>query len=117
MRAFQLSHRGAIGAAALAAWVFLGGPAAAQDADYTAVTSPFQEDFEYRIGADLRPLVAVDGVRWIRFAIQPKSDREYDPTTGKPVELLPLEITDGQAWNRHLEFLRREFDTWTFGQV
>jgi hypothetical protein len=41
--------------------------------------------------------------------------REYDPATGKPVELLPLEVTDGRAWNQHLDFLRREFDTWAFG--
>jgi hypothetical protein len=43
--------------------------------------------------------------------------REYDPASDKPVELLPLEVTDEQAWNQHLEFLRREFDTWRFGQV
>jgi len=43
--------------------------------------------------------------------------REYDPALGEPVELLPVQVTDGQAWNQHLEFLRREFDTWKFGQV
>ena len=43
--------------------------------------------------------------------------REYDPASGKPVELLPLQITEGQAWNQHLDFLGREFGTWTFGQV
>jgi hypothetical protein len=72
-------------AAALIAWSFTTSSAAAQDADYTAVDNPFQEEFEYRIGADLRPLVAVDGVRWIRFSIQPRSDREFEPTKPVPV--------------------------------
>ena len=43
--------------------------------------------------------------------------REYDPAVGKPVELLSLQVTDGQAWNHHLEFLRQEFATWTFKPV
>ena len=43
--------------------------------------------------------------------------REYEPCLSKPVELLPLQVTDGQAWNHHLDFLRREFGTWTFSQV
>ena len=42
--------------------------------------------------------------------------REYAPSEEKPVELLPLEITDSQAWNSHLAFLRNEFDTWRFQQ-
>jgi hypothetical protein len=43
--------------------------------------------------------------------------REYDPASGRPIELLSLQITDGQIRNHHLEFLRREFATWRFGQV
>ena len=85
MRAFYQSHRGAIVAAVLVALSLAAVPAVAQDADYTAVANPFQEDFEYEIGTDLRPLVAVDGVRWIRFAIRPKSDREYDPSKEVPL--------------------------------
>jgi hypothetical protein len=81
----QQSHRGAIMAAALIAWSFITPPAVAQEADYTAAANPFQEDFAYEIGTDLRPLVAVDGVRWIRFAIRPKSDREYDPSKEVPL--------------------------------
>ncbi len=85
MRAFYQSHRGAIVAAALMALCLTATPAVAQDADYTTAANPFQDDFDYEIGADLRPLVAVDGVRWIRFAIRPKSDREYDPTKEVPL--------------------------------
>jgi len=85
MRAFHQSHRGAIVAAALMALCLAASPAVAQDADYTAAANPFQDDFEYEIGADLRPLVAVDGVRWVRFAIRPKSDREYDPAKEVPL--------------------------------
>lgn len=40
--------------------------------------------------------------------------REYDAGAKKPVELLPLEITDERVWNHHLSFLRQEFDTCKF---
>jgi hypothetical protein len=40
--------------------------------------------------------------------------REYDPASGKPVELLPLQVTGGRAWNDQLDFLRRAFGSWTF---
>jgi len=43
--------------------------------------------------------------------------REYDPAAGKPVELLPLQVTDGTMWNHHLDFLRQEFGDWTFKQT
>jgi len=72
-------------AAALAALSLAAVPAVAQEADYTTAANPYQDDFDYEIGADLRPLVAVDGVRWIRFAIRPRSDREYDPTKEVPI--------------------------------
>ena len=58
MRAFYLSHRGAIVAAALVALSLAATPAVAQEADYTAAANPFQDEFEYEVGADLRPLVA-----------------------------------------------------------
>ncbi len=85
MRAFQHFHRGAITAAALVVWICLAGSASAQNTDYTPVTSPFQEDFIYEVGADLQPLVEVDGVRWMRFSVQLKSDREYERTKAVPV--------------------------------
>ncbi len=85
MRAIHLFHRGAIVAAALMALSLAAVPAAAQNADYTTAANPFQDDFEYEIGSDLRPLVAVDEVRWIRFAIRPRNDREYDPTKEVPL--------------------------------
>jgi hypothetical protein len=40
--------------------------------------------------------------------------REYAASVGKPVELLPLEVTDQHVWNRHLPFLRNAFDSWRF---
>jgi hypothetical protein len=85
MRAHFSSHRGAIVAAALMALCLATGTAVAQNADYAAATNPFQDDFEYEIGTDLRPLVSVDGVRWVRFAIRPKTDREYDPGKQVPI--------------------------------
>lgn len=59
--------------------------ASAQDAGYRAVDSPFQDDFEYIVNADLQPLVEVAGVRWTRFGIFVKGDREIDPERDNPV--------------------------------
>ena len=85
MRAFQLFHRGTILVAALVVWMCVTEPAAAQNRDYAPVTSPFQEDFEYQVGAELRPGVEVDGVRWMRFSIRPRTDREYERDKVVPV--------------------------------
>jgi hypothetical protein len=84
-------------AAALIAWSFTTPSAAAQDADYTAVDNPFQEEFDYRVGADLRPLVAVDGVRWIRFSIRPRSDREFEPAKPVPVTVEVDVLNNGDS--------------------
>ncbi len=97
MRAIYQSHRGAIVAAALMALCLAATPAAAQNADYTTAANPFQDDFDYEIGADLRPLVAVDGVRWIRFAIRPRSDREYDPTKEVPIMVEVDVLNNGES--------------------
>ena len=72
-------------AVALVVLVCAIGTAAAQDRDYSPVASPFQEDFEYRVGAELRPRVEVDGVRWMRFSVQPRTDREYESDKAVPV--------------------------------
>lgn len=43
--------------------------------------------------------------------------QEYDNPTERPVTLLPLEVTDAQAWNDHLPFLRQAFSDWKFGEA
>jgi len=58
---------------------------AAQDAEYRAVDSPFQESYDFTVNTDLRPMVEVAGVRWTRFAINTKGDREIDPENENPV--------------------------------
>jgi putative transposase len=40
---------------------------------------------------------------------------EYDTPEQRPVSLLPLEVTEAQAWNALLPFLRKEFPKWRFG--
>ena len=85
MRAFHQLNRGAIVAASLFAVFCFTDSAAAQNTGYTAVGNPFQEDFEYQVGTDLQPRVEVDGIRWMRFSIQPKSDREYERDKQVPV--------------------------------
>jgi hypothetical protein len=84
-------------AAAMVMWSLITPSASAQDADYTAVSSPYQDDFDYRIGADLRPRVAVDGVRWIRFSIKPKNDREYEPSKPAPVTIEVDVLNNGDS--------------------
>ena len=51
----------------------------AQDAGYREVDSPFQDSYEFAVNTDLRPMVAVAGVRWTRFGINVKGDGEIDP--------------------------------------
>ena len=59
--------------------------AAAQDAGYRAVDSPFQDSYEFAVNTDLQPMVEVAGVRWTRFGINVKGDREIDPEKDIPV--------------------------------
>ena len=65
--------------------VGLVGSATAQEVEYRAVDSPFQEDFEYRIDTDLEPNVEVDGVRWTRFAVRIKKGQEIVADKDMPV--------------------------------
>ena len=59
--------------------------AAAQEGEYRVVESPFQEDFEFTVNTDLRPMVEVAGVRWTRFGVHLKGDREIDPEKTNPI--------------------------------
>jgi len=61
------------------------GSATAQEGEYRAVDSPFQDDFEYRINTDLQPMVEVDGVRWTRFGIHTKEGREIAADKSMPI--------------------------------
>lgn len=59
--------------------------AAAQEGGYRAEESPFQGSFDYRVNDDLQPMVEVAGVRWTRFGVYVKSDRELDPEKETPI--------------------------------
>jgi hypothetical protein len=59
--------------------------ASAQDVGYRAADSPFQDGFELEVNTDLEPMVEVAGVRWTKFAINVKGDREIDPEKETPV--------------------------------
>lgn len=63
----------------------LAGHAIAQENEYRAVKSPFQEDFELSVNSDLYPMVEVEGVRWTRFGVHVKGDREIQPDKDVPV--------------------------------
>jgi hypothetical protein len=61
----------------------------AQSPEYRSVENPFQDEFDYRIGTTLHPEVEIDGVRWVRFTVQPKEGVEIvaDETVPITVEL------------------------------
>lgn len=61
------------------------GTTAAQENDYRVVQSPFQEDFEFTVNTDLKPMVEVAGVRWTRFGVHTKRDREIERGRSNPV--------------------------------
>ena len=61
------------------------GSATAQEGEYRAVDSPFQDDFEYRINTDLQPMVEVDGVRWTRFGVYTKEGQQIAADKDMPV--------------------------------
>lgn len=77
--------RHAVLVTALFLMVGLIGSATAQEGEYRAVDNPFQDDFEYRINTDLRPMVEIDGVRWTRFAIRTKEGQEIATDKNIPV--------------------------------
>ena len=66
----------------IAAWAVT---ISAQDSEYRIVDSPFQEDFPLTINSDLKPMVEVEGVRWTRFGVYLKGDREIEPDKDNPV--------------------------------
>ena len=87
MRALHLFlRRGGLIAGALLSW-WLPAAAAAQSTEYAAVTSPFQQEFDYAIDSELRPMVEVDGVRWIRFAVMTREGREIVADKPTPVQV------------------------------
>ena len=63
------------------------GSVVAQSPDYTQVTSPFQDEFEYTVNTDLRPRVEVDGVRWTRFGVHTKEGKEIVADKEIPVTI------------------------------
>jgi hypothetical protein len=59
--------------------------AAAQEAGYRAVENPYQDGFEFVVNTDLQPMVEIAGVRWTRFGLHVKGDREIDREREMPV--------------------------------
>ncbi|MCJ7739102.1 MAG: hypothetical protein MUQ10_17615 [Anaerolineae bacterium] len=43
--------------------------------------------------------------------------REYDESAGKPVALLPLDVTGTGVWNGHLPLLEERYPGWTFSRA
>jgi len=61
----------------------------AQEGQHRVADSPFQGEFDYTVNTELRPTVAVDGVRWNRFAVMVKGGKDIatDKNMAVTVEL------------------------------
>ena len=59
--------------------------AVAQEAGYRSVDNPFQDSFEFVVNSDLQPMVEIAGVRWTRFGLHVKGDREIIREKEMPV--------------------------------
>lgn len=82
-----------VAVAALLPWC-LAAEVSAQEGGFRTVASPFQQEFDYTVGDELRPQVEVDGVRWIRFAVTTPDER--DGSSDKPVAVeVALELRGG----------------------
>lgn len=68
-----------------AVFAALAATAAAQESAYRAVENPFQDDFEFVVNSDLRPMVEIVGVRWTRFGLHVKGGREIDREKEMPI--------------------------------
>ena len=65
----------------------LAGNAIAQGNEYRAIESPFLQDLEFTVNTDLNPSVEVAGVRWTRFGVHVKGDREIQADKDMPVTI------------------------------
>lgn len=52
--------------------------ARAQDVQFRSTDSPYQEEFDYRLGEALEPNVEIEGLRWTLVRIEPR-DPDFDP--------------------------------------
>ena len=69
-------------------------PASAQDTVYRTVENPHQDELDYQINDTLDMGLEIEGVRFNRFAVKLRSDRELDPHRDNPVTVeLQLENT------------------------
>lgn len=93
MRSFLGVHRSTLAAVVLVVCA-AATPGAAQDRTYREEANPFQADFDYRINSELEPLVEVDGVRWLRFAVRTREGRDIDLSKSNPVTV-ELEVDAG----------------------
>ena len=93
MRSFLEVHRSTLAAAVLAVCA-AATPGAAQDRTISQEANPFQADFDYRVNSDLEPLVEVEGVRWLRFAVRTREGRTIDLSKSNPVTV-EIEVDPG----------------------
>jgi hypothetical protein len=93
MRSLFDVHRSTLATVVLAVCA-AAAPGAAQDRTFRQETNPFQADFDYVVNSELEPLVEVDGVRWLRFAVRTREGRDIDLSKSNPVTV-ELEVDPG----------------------
>ena len=57
----------------------------AQEGEYRAVQNPYQDGYDFVVNSDLQPMVEIAGVRWTRFGMHIKGDREINRDKEMPV--------------------------------
>jgi len=60
--------------------------ATAQDGGFERVDNPFQQEYPYSVGEDLRPGVQIDGLKWYLVNISPRDPDDVRP--GTPVKTI-----------------------------
>jgi hypothetical protein len=53
--------------------------ATAQSPGFEAVDNPFQREYDYRVGEDLRPGVQVEGLNWYLISVSPRDPDDVRP--------------------------------------
>lgn len=88
----------------IAITLFATGTVLAQGSQFRPVDNPFQEGFDYEVGAPLAPNVEVAGLRWSLVRIATRGDREVEAGKPNPVEIT-LEIENARANNASAQII------------
>ena len=74
--------------------------ASAQNPGFEAADNPFQREYDYQVGDDLRPGVQVEGLNWYLINISPRDPGDVRPGRSVTTDIhLGFENTTGETLN------------------